>query len=232
MKYRTYLMFALVLISCSAPLVSAQEEGISYGDTITEQIKEWGETFTYTFEGSAGDLVLITMNKARYGELDPYLTLLDPEGVELAANDDGGFGYDALIVTELPTDGEYSILADTGLESVGIYTLSLNLANQLTEGVPVTAEELAWGTHTAIYLIKIEDKADALVTLSVVPLDEDLVPSIEVYTHDGESLIASGAGVGLHSFSFMLPGDAFYVVKVGNNDFFSTGDIEVTLIQE
>ncbi|MBW4656460.1 MAG: trypsin-like peptidase domain-containing protein [Kaiparowitsia implicata GSE-PSE-MK54-09C] len=63
----------------------------------------------YTFEGQAGQRVIIEMNS---DELNPYLILLQPDGTDLAQ--DGGSGStNARVVTVLPDGGLYTILANS-----------------------------------------------------------------------------------------------------------------------
>ncbi|QYO62818.1 trypsin-like peptidase domain-containing protein [Leptolyngbya sp. 7M] len=64
----------------------------------------------YTFEGKAGQQVVIEMTSS---ELDAYLILLAPDGRDVAQDDDGGGGSDARLVTSLPADGTYTVLANT-----------------------------------------------------------------------------------------------------------------------
>jgi hypothetical protein len=79
----------------------------------------------WEFDGRAGQDVLIEMHST---ELDPYLELRDADGAMIAENDDGGEGNDALILTRLPRDGRYRIIARSygDHEATGFYELSLN----------------------------------------------------------------------------------------------------------
>lgn len=66
---------------------------------------------SYTFEGKAGQEVVIEMTSS---EVDSFLILLAPDGQGLAQDDDGGGGSNArLVVTELPADGTYTVLANS-----------------------------------------------------------------------------------------------------------------------
>jgi serine protease Do len=75
----------------------------------------------YTFEGRAGQRVQIEMSSR---ELDAYLILLDPNGRDLAQDDDGGGGTNARIAIALPTDGTYFLMANSyQAGQAGTYTL-------------------------------------------------------------------------------------------------------------
>jgi S1-C subfamily serine protease len=78
----------------------------------------------YTFEGDAGQRVIIEMDSQ---ELNSYLILLSPEGenVAQAGTDDGA--TDSRIEVTLPTEGIYTILANTySAGETGEYTLALS----------------------------------------------------------------------------------------------------------
>ncbi|MFN8372218.1 MAG: PPC domain-containing protein [Anaerolineae bacterium] len=112
-----------------------QDSVLEYGETIQGEIDDENFQQIYTFEGSEGDIVTITMiDVSAEDSLDPLLILLDPAGTEVTRNDDG----DSAIVGQfnsqirnltLPADGTYTIIAtrfsqETGT-TVGEYELSL-----------------------------------------------------------------------------------------------------------
>lgn len=73
----------------------------------------------YMFDGSAGDVVTLTM-QATSADLDPYMTLFAPDG-GVYASDDNSLGESvgaALNDYELPEDGTYLLLA-TSLRGIG-----------------------------------------------------------------------------------------------------------------
>ncbi|EDX75320.1 Bacterial pre-peptidase C-terminal domain family [Coleofasciculus chthonoplastes PCC 7420] len=63
----------------------------------------------YAFEGRAGQRVQIDMTS---GEIDSYLILLDPNGNDLAQDDDSGGGTNARLSVTLPRDGIYLLMAN------------------------------------------------------------------------------------------------------------------------
>lgn len=81
----------------------------------------------YTFEGKAGQLVAIGMSSS---EFEPYLVLLTPDGKDLAQADSSG-GSSARVITALPADGVYTVLANSSQPSqTGSYSLRLTTAEQ------------------------------------------------------------------------------------------------------
>ncbi len=67
----------------------------------------------YVFQGSANDIITISMVQEEGGQLDPYVVLLGDSGQVYAANDDDGdVPLSSLIEDfELPKDGTYFVLA-------------------------------------------------------------------------------------------------------------------------
>jgi hypothetical protein len=103
---------------------------IAYGDSVQGNIDASVPSVTYRFRGTAGNAVVITMDRAG-GDLNSYLYLLDSSGQLLFEdNDSGGENGNARIAYRLPADGEYLIVAtrlgqDRGTTS-GSYLLGLS----------------------------------------------------------------------------------------------------------
>ena len=83
-----------------------------------ERFEEW------TYSGRAGESLIITMSSE---DIDPYLSVADPEsGRSIGYDDDGGEGYDARVAITLPYTGRYSIIATSfSPDEVGVYTLAV-----------------------------------------------------------------------------------------------------------
>ena len=79
----------------------------------------------WEFDGRANQDVTIEMHSS---DFDSYLELRDDQGALIAENDDGGDGQDALILTRLPRNGTYRIIARSygDHESTGLYELSFS----------------------------------------------------------------------------------------------------------
>jgi tetratricopeptide (TPR) repeat protein len=79
----------------------------------------------YTFDGEAGQVIAITMTSS---DFDTVLSLLSPSGEEIAFNDDFGRTLNSTIVTAIPEDGEYTVVARSFSGQGGDYTLSVRPA--------------------------------------------------------------------------------------------------------
>lgn len=121
---------------------------IRYGDSVTGRIE--GSTFQreYTFEALAGEVITVDMTAAS-GDLDPYLSLLDPRGEEIASNDDldGTTRNSRIESFSIPQTGTYTIVAtrfsaDLGT-TTGDFQLTLTRAGGTT---PIsTSGHIAYG---------------------------------------------------------------------------------------
>ncbi|MBN1964953.1 MAG: hypothetical protein JW910_09915 [Anaerolineae bacterium] len=108
---------------------------IEYGTVASAQIDDDNPRIEYTFEGTEGDVVTITMvDVSGEGSLDPLLILLDDSGNELARNDDAldssvGSLDSQIPEFSLPYTGSYTVVATRFLQeegsSAGVYELSL-----------------------------------------------------------------------------------------------------------
>lgn len=65
---------------------------------------------TYTFEGRAGQQVVVEMTSR---ELNAYLILLSPDGDEVGQDNDSGGDRNSRLTATLPSNGIYTILANT-----------------------------------------------------------------------------------------------------------------------
>jgi len=79
----------------------------------------------WTFDGRPGARLRVEL---RSDDVDPYLTVLGPDGARIGSNDDGRFGHrNSLVLFRTPVAGSYTILASSFRDElrVGAYRLSL-----------------------------------------------------------------------------------------------------------
>lgn len=107
---------------------------ISPGTPVRGTLNNNTPVHEWTFEGQAGQRISITMMDAGgEGQLDPVVNLIDPNGREIASNDDAGANTangmsprDAHLEFALPTTGVYTIEA-TRFGGRGEYELTLRV---------------------------------------------------------------------------------------------------------
>lgn len=133
------MLFYIFLIQFSS--VASQDQTLSpaianiqYGDVVNEQITRDG-IVTFTFDGSAGDVIVISANS---NDFDTFLELYSPNDDLLAFNDDFN-NLNALIGPfELTLDGTYTIAVwSYWVNPSGNFALSL-----LTEDMIVDLSEV------------------------------------------------------------------------------------------
>jgi hypothetical protein len=97
---------------------------IEVGDRVDGNLDTIFEADDWTFQGNAGQSVTIRCEAAVGSTTDPRINLLGPDGDFIAADDDGGINYNAVLRNiTLPTDGEYTIKVD--VFETGRYVLRL-----------------------------------------------------------------------------------------------------------
>src|SRR5262245_54389874 len=115
----------LLILGLSA-VVMAQDT-INFGDTVEGELTAGQGAAEYTLPGEKGQLVNITMVSDVF---DAYLRLNDPNGDEIATDDDGAGSLNARISAfELPSNGDYLIIA-TSLSgtAAGAFSVSLGVS--------------------------------------------------------------------------------------------------------
>lgn len=143
-------VLALLLLSL-ASAVGAQDDDayllpiLADGEAVEGEFLTTNDAHLYAFQGTAGDLVTITMQPTDRDSflLDPYLVLLGQAGQVYAVNDDSEDDKDpafasAIVDFELPETGSYFIVATTLVGSSGF-------GSDDTEGGPFGYELSASG---------------------------------------------------------------------------------------
>lgn len=117
------LLLALIAMPMAASAQDTVPGGpIAYGQTVSGEITSSATRIAYTFEGSAGDLVMITMSAIVRG-LDSYIELLGPDGTLVTQDDDGAGNLNSLIGPyALESNGTYTIVATRFGGSTGTST--------------------------------------------------------------------------------------------------------------
>jgi hypothetical protein len=218
--------------SLSLTIVADIPEGggpIAYGDVFTATLVS-GAAHEWTFDGQQGDQVTIAMLDLA-GDIDPYLELYGPDDQYLADDDDGGWSLDSLIdFYELPEAGTYTIICSGLGDSTGLYQLSLGLGEydllQIGDSVAATLDP--GERHSWLF----EGTEGDSVTVSLVALDEDLDPFLQLFGPGGDELTSDDdGGEGWNSLidRFELPESGTYriVARCLYRD--EGGDYELTL---
>ncbi|MEQ8677644.1 MAG: PPC domain-containing protein [Aggregatilineales bacterium] len=203
----------------------------------------------YRFTGQSGQIVNIYMEAAT-SELDPLLIVLDPEGRELARNDDTNLSannYNSTIDNiQLPIDGDYTIIASRYRQNFG--EGSGNFFLSLSEGsgrsrIALLPEPIEMGdtrrgsisdvVPQIIYVFP--GRAGDVITASMRGQDDNLDPLLILTNNVGDELIRSDDDLTQDSIAdsvirqYVLPRDGFYSLIATNAGSDSYGDYELQL---
>lgn len=206
--YLTVLLvaFSLMLVSGGAALAQGEGIPVSVGVPIEGEITAEQPEVLYTLEGSAGDVIAVTMTASRQG-LDSFLELLLPDGSFAVSDDDSGGNLNSLIGPyTLPEDGTYTIRATRFGQSEGgssgSFTLLVSQAaiQPLTPGEAVTVELNAAQPFAAfsfdgaqagmLYELLAESQADTNATgFNIIVRDSAGLPQNQSYGQVGSVLV-------------------------------------------
>ena len=237
---RAMLLMALVLggmlaahLVGGAPLQAAVPpvedcDTISYDQWLDGEVVR-GADKCYSFEGTAGDKIAISMNRLD-DDLDPFLQLVGPDGSLLVSDDDGGGDYNSLIVGyELPKSGTYTILAGSyeGLSSGGFELVlthllcggSIAYGNEVFSQVPPR--------ESCIYAFA--GHGGEVVGIQLQREGGVLQPHVDVVAPDGSVVVSDDWDTGSLIDDYHLPTDGTYVIVVTAQDGQGTGAFSLTL---
>ena len=96
-----------------------QVRGLGFGGT-AEGVLGSGATEIWSFNGMAGQTIVLSCQSS---EFDTSIRVVGPDGLEVAANNDGGEGTDSLVSVKLPLNGAYTVWVSGG--GSGKYRLKL-----------------------------------------------------------------------------------------------------------
>ncbi|MEA5449754.1 pre-peptidase C-terminal domain-containing protein [Leptolyngbya sp. CCNP1308] len=101
---------------------------VARADTVLEEAGTiYPAESTYTFEGTAGQVMTITLASE---DFDPVLSLTGPGEAEIATNDDFGGTLNSTIIVELPEDGTYTVVARSFSGQGGDYDLIVRTSTE------------------------------------------------------------------------------------------------------
>lgn len=178
---------------------------LTLGQSASGVIDDETPSRLYTFTGTAGERVQLTLRAAPGSSLDPYLELRDATGAVVDANDDidPGVIRDSQITATLPADGEYQILVsryvgpDTEITQ-GAYELIVELATEAatsTASINRTVIPLSYGQTQVgeitdeqyIVFYVFSGTAGDVVTIEIDQLNGNLDAVLHLYRAVGNS---------------------------------------------
>ncbi len=231
MKRKFWLMLVLLLLGVTTAAQAQTAQPIDYGDSVRGRIRDTDEGVFYTFSGSEGDIVTISVEST---SADVYVQLGDEDGDKLVENDDiSSTNLNALIDSyELPADGDYLIFV--GAYDTGVFNLSLDSANTQTES---TIAEIAFGDSVSGEAVDLDNpvvfqfSGEAGETVSI-SLSSDTIDPYLLLTDGSGNLLAENDDISdsnLNSYlEIVLPANGTYLIGVLG---YESGPFELTLAQ-
>lgn len=223
--------YTLTLTSDSSGPVANTETGtIAYGQTVEGEMVA-REAIRYTFEGTEGDVISITVETP----FDSYLELHNAVGDVLIADDDsGGQLQPAITDYTLPVTGTYELIL-SGFNSFdeGGYTISLTVGGIVApeDVTPITYGETLTATMESGNKanFSFEGTEGDIVTISVAAPFDGLM---ELISESGELLATDDDGGGDLNpkiEGFTLPATGTYTIVISAFGGATGGEFTITL---
>jgi len=232
-------IIVLVIVIIGASITFAQDS-LTYGDTVTGELSDDTAEVSFTFEGTAGDVVVVEVRETeQFSDLNyPFLTLQDPSGEVVAQSNEFGF-KSAVLVVGLQDDGTYTVIVSgspnyEASETVGEFALTLEQATPLAESEVVSGEITL--DDATYYLV---ESSNARFNLRFDRGGQGFPPiTINVVNNaDGELIPFAIIAGSITSGSIAFEGDTTfsrYVIAVGEVDIFdpeaATAQFELELL--
>ena len=207
--------------------------GMIYGDAVTGTIDSPEELHTYSFAGTAGDVILIRMRGVSNGGVDACLQLLDPSNTIVMEDcDDGG-----LVKIEqytLLSTGIYTIQAsDHNNNDTGIYGLSIERINGATYptylecGTDLTASL----DHLAeMKSYSFEAAQGDRIRVHMRSASGGLESELTIYDQAGEKVVEGVRASGLNTIEdFVLPSSGIFTLIAQDGNGNDTGSFGLSI---
>ncbi len=202
---------------------------LSYGEDLNAIFEAEGGPMYFEFEGSFGDVVTIRADSNT--GLDTALVLIDPNGYQLIADEDGGAGYDPEILNfALDQDGLYIIVLRTAVPGdTGQVNLTLSKAD--ARSLDDRPQEVTLSDQHSQDFVSFTGRAGERVLLTVESLTPPTLysPYISVQQGDQTLYYSYGANLSRQMIELTIPADGEVIVGL---EFYDTTEARLRLSVE
>ncbi len=197
------LAILIILPMLMLPVTGTAQDGrrLNYGNTVEGSLSADQREETFTFEGSADDVIYVYLDTDDATLRDPDIALLNNEGGFVADTTDSfQFGREELAY-ELREPGTYTLVVSANDDESGVYALTLRRLSRLSPGEQFGGS-ISRDVPPATYYIKFDrffgvyyeqTAGDLSAEISLNTLDDGVLDEIAVLS--GESLEAGVIGV-------------------------------------
>lgn len=191
---------------------------IAYGDEIELSLTPGDQALYFTFTGTSGDLVSVSVDSN--GSIDTSLSLNDPYNSQIASDEDSGSGFDPEIYHQaLTTTGMYTIALQVTAPGTGKVTLSLEFTPppSLDDGV----QTITFSSSQYSHAVSFTATAGEAVRLNLHALTEAASGSPSITVTQGDTTIASASASSVSDLSvgFVTPDDGAVLVQINDYSF-------------
>ncbi len=177
----------------------------------------------YTFRAMAGQRLAIDMMS---DEIDAYLILIDPNGQDIAQNDDGGEGTNARLVTVAPLAGTYTVLANSySAGEAGEYELRVATVTP-GSSQPNTSQSSPTPTPSAQGNIILQDDGELGSGSEVLPSDGSLYQEHSFEGTAGQTVVITLESQDFDTYLILIGPDEQVIAQ---NDDISPDDLNSSI---
>jgi hypothetical protein len=200
--------------------VNVSNEGqLAYGTAQDNAVTDaYGDT--WTFEGSAGDMIRIGIF-SQNNDLNSILHLYDPNGVEVF------FSYFSIEAYQLQATGTYRIMVRGQQADTGIYIIGLGVAQgNLAYGGSANGELARGDVHLWTFEANVGD------VISIVTESRELDTYLVLYSSDGTDLVYNDNnddGSDARVSAYLIPVSGVYAIGVGDSQGDSSGQYTISI---
>jgi len=220
-----WLLFVLPLFTVS--LVAAQPDAIpiEYNVDVNARIDNGTFEHLYTFEGTAGEIIVIEMIRSERADFDPYLYLATMDNELLIQNDDF-YNLNSRIIYRVPEDATYQIIATRNggrfASGTGDFTLTLKRGENVREGVSLEGR-VTDQDFPPSYIFAPDEAGEFTITYNHVRGDYHPAVRISRITDENAYVERIGdldiAGMQTATVTLTLDDSAIYIVSLESSNY-------------
>jgi len=188
-------------------------ETLTYGTPLAVEVND--DIHTFSFQGNEGDFVnLYTDNP----DVDVRLTLMGPDGNQIATDDDGGEGYASYIrAAQLPTTGTYTVQMEPVFDAVGTVNVTVETTQPSVLGADPYVVSLG-GDNPSTEVVAIEAVAGQNYRLTISS-DVESSAYIQIEQGDFDWVNVSFYNVLEGSFVFASTTDGLVPIEIDDSSY-------------